>query len=204
MPDPVLHLLAGPNGAGKSTLHDTVIGPATHLEFVNADVIAAQRWPDDPAGRSYDAAAVAAERRAELIEARQSFVTETVFSHESKLDLLHAAVDAGYLVTLHVVMVPETLAVARVANRAGVGGHAVPEEKVRQRYVRLWPLVASAIRIVEAAAVYDNSRADRPFRVVARFEHGAILGKPDWPAWTPAALRNALPLEAWIDPILED
>jgi len=43
MADPVLHLLAGPNGAGKSTLHEKVIGPTTHLEFVNADVIGS--WP---------------------------------------------------------------------------------------------------------------------------------------------------------------
>ena len=69
MADPVLHLLAGPNGAGKSKLFAEVIGPATHLEFVNADEIAAQRWPEDPEGRPYDAAVIAAERRAELIAA---------------------------------------------------------------------------------------------------------------------------------------
>jgi predicted ABC-type ATPase len=191
MSDPVLHLLAGPNGAGKSTLYDTVIGPATHLEFVNADLIAAQRWPEDAAGKSYDAAVVAAGRRSELIEDRTSFVTETVFSHESKLELVHAAVDAGYLVTLHVVMVPEPLAVARVANRVGIGGHTVPEHKIRQRYVRLWPLLVSAIGVVDNATVYDNSRADRPFRVVATFGHGSVVREPDWPAWTPEALRKA-------------
>ena len=63
MSDPVLHLLVGPNGAGKSSLHDLVIGPVTRLELVNADVIAAERWPGDPARRSYDAAVVAATRR---------------------------------------------------------------------------------------------------------------------------------------------
>jgi hypothetical protein len=113
-------------------LYDTVIGPATHLEFVNADILAVQRWPEDPAGKSYDAAVVAAGRRAELIEARVSFVTETVFSHESKLELVHTAVDAGYLITLHIVMVPEALAVARVANRVRAGGHTVPEDKIRK------------------------------------------------------------------------
>lgn len=191
MPDPVLHLLVGPNGAGKSTLYDTVIGPATHLELVNADVIAAQRWPDDPAGKSYDAAVVAAERRAELIEAGMSFATETVFSHESKLELVRVAVDAGYLVTLHVVLVPEALAVARVTNRVGLGGHTVPEDKIRERYLRLWPLVSTAIGIVDNATVYDNSGAGRPFRVIATFEHGSAVGEPDWPAWTPEALIDA-------------
>lgn len=191
MPDPVLHLVVGPNGAGKSTLHDAVLGPATHLEFVNADVIAAQTWPEDPAGRSYDAAVLAAQRRAELIEARASFVSETVFSHRSKLELVTAAVDAGYLVSLQVVLVPEELAVARVANRVGGGGHTVPEAKIRERYGRLWPLVAEAIAVVDNAHLYDNSRAVKPFRMVATFEHGYAVGAAAWPAWTPAALRHA-------------
>jgi predicted ABC-type ATPase len=191
MSDPVLHLVAGPNGAGKSTLYVSVIGPATQLEFVNADVISAQRWPDDPVGKSYEAAVVAAERRTELIENRMSFVTETVFSHESKLELVHAALDAGYIVTLHVVMVPKVLAVARVANRVETGGHAVPEDKIRERYRRLWPLVASAISLVDGATVYDNSRLVTPFQIVASFDHGCVAGKPSWPAWTPEALRNA-------------
>jgi predicted ABC-type ATPase len=191
MSDPVLHLVVGPNGAGKSTLYERVIGPATHLEFVNADLIAVQRWPEDPAGRSYDAAADAAERRAELIGEGVSFVAETVFSHESKLELVHDAVAAGYLVTLHVVMVPEALAVARVANRVEAGGHTVPKDKIGQRYVRLWPLVAEAVGLVDSAVVYDNTRARRPFWIVARFEHGHVIGEPDWPAWTPKALRAA-------------
>jgi predicted ABC-type ATPase len=193
MHDPVLHLLAGPNGAGKSTLYDIVIGPATRLEFVNADVIAAHRWPKNPAGKSYEAAKIAATRRTVLIKDRTSFVTETVFSHESKLELVQTAVDAGYLVTLHVVLVPDALAVARVANRVAHGGHAVPKDKIRERYLRLWPLVATAIGMVDNAIVYDNSRARTPFRVVATFERGVASGKPSWPVWTPRALRNIGP-----------
>jgi predicted ABC-type ATPase len=190
MSDPVLHLVAGPNGAGKSTLYIDVIGPATHLEFVNADLIAAQRWPDDPVSKSYEAAVVAAERRTKLIDHGISFVTETVFSHESKLELVNAALGAGYIVTVHVVMVPEELAVARVANRVETGGHAVPEDKVRERYRRLWPLVTSAISLVDGATVYDNSKAATAFQIVASFDRGCLVGTPSWPAWTPEALRS--------------
>src|SRR3954471_6027816 len=107
MADPVLHLLAGPNGSGKSTLWTYVLEPELHLEFVNADVIAAERWPDDPASHAYDAADVAQVRRRELITQRCSFATETVFSHESKIELVSGAVAAGYLVTLHILAVPE-------------------------------------------------------------------------------------------------
>lgn len=190
MADPVLHVVAGPNGAGKSTLYHRVIGPVTRLEFVNADVIAAREWPDDAATHAYDAARLAAERRQELLAAGTSFVTETVFSHESKVELIKAAVEAGYLVTLHVVLVPEHLAVARVINRIANGGHDVPEEKVRSRFARLWSLVAEAIALVDEAALYDNSSASAPFRVVASFNRGVAVSKPAWPRWAPNELRD--------------
>lgn len=190
MPDPVLHLIAGPNGAGKSTLYDRVIGPVTGLEFVNADVIAARGWPDDPAAHAYDASRLAAERRDELLESGTSFATETVFSHESKLDLVKSALALGYLVTLHVVLVPEEMAVARVANRVMNDGHEVPEDKIRSRYQRLWPLLAEAIGLVDVAHVYDNTSASDPFRLVATFDRGAAISTPAWPRWAPKALRT--------------
>src|SRR5690242_4272404 len=112
MADPVLHLLAGPNGSGKSTLWTYVLEPVVYLEFVNADLIAQEHWPDNPDSHAYEAAETAGARRQELIDARRSFATETVFSHESKVDLVRAAVEAGFLVTLHVIAVPEDLAVA--------------------------------------------------------------------------------------------
>lgn len=189
MPDPVLHLLVGPNGSGKSSLFELVIEPTTHLQFVNADWIAVEKWPTDTAAAAYDAAKVAAKRRRQLIDEEASFATETVFSHESKLELVLEAIEAGYLVTLHVLLVPVELAVARVENRVENGGHPVPEEKVRERYDRLWPLVAEAIALVTKAIVCDNSLASAPFRVVAKSEGGQFLTSPNWPSWTPQALR---------------
>ena len=132
---------------------------------------------------------MAAEMRRILLESRQSFITETVFSHESKLELVKTTQAKGYHVALHVILVPEELSVARVPNRVENGGHHVPEEKIRPRYLRLWPLVAHAILLVDEATVYDNTKAADPFRVVAQF----LLGEParsNWPAWTPQALQD--------------
>jgi len=42
----VLHVLAGPNGAGKSTFVNRVLQPVNHLPFIDAGVIAAERWPE--------------------------------------------------------------------------------------------------------------------------------------------------------------
>jgi len=187
MADPVLHLLAGPNGAGKSTLWTRVLEPELQLEFVNADAIAARRWPDDPESHAYEAAELAAARRQELMAARRSYASETVFSHESKVELVKDAVEAGYLVTLHVLAVPEDLAVDRVENRVENGGHAVPENKIRERYGRLWAHLADAIRLAEQSRVYDNTTGATPFRLIAEFERGALLWS-EWPSWMPEEL----------------
>ncbi|MCY3806135.1 MAG: AAA family ATPase [bacterium] len=184
---PVLIVVAGPNGAGKTTFAERVASE-TGLEFVNADVIAAERWPGDEADRAYEAAAVAAARRAELIATSRSFATETVFSHRSKVDLVRAAVSGGYLVHLHAVMVPEDLAVARVGIRARLGGHDVPAERIRARYRRLWALVAEAAGLCAEARFYDNSSARHPFRPVAEFDSGMPVRHPDWPDWAPPEL----------------
>jgi predicted ABC-type ATPase len=158
-PDPVLHLLAGPNGSGKTTLARRVIVPAILL----------------PAAHS-------------LLEDRSSFITETVFSHPSKVELVQRAQEVGYRVYLHVVVLPEALSVRRVAHRVGQGGHAVPEKKIRERYRRLWPLVVQARALADMTYVYDNSTAAQPFRLMASYELGQVLGKPTWAAWTPIEL----------------
>src|SRR5205814_8687969 len=104
---------------------------------------------DEPERHAYEATEIASARRQELIVARRSYAAKTVFSHESKVELVRDAVDAGYLVTLHVIAVPENLAVDRVENRVENGGPAVPENKIRERYGRLWAHVADAIRLAE-------------------------------------------------------
>jgi predicted ABC-type ATPase len=184
--DPVLHLVAGPNGSGKSTLFREVIEPVTGLEWVNADEIAAELAAED----DYEAAREAARRRADLIARHRSFATETVFSHPSKVELVRDAVAAGYLVTLHVVLVPEDLAVARVRNRVEYGGHPVPEDKVRARYRRLWAHVSEAVALAQESQFYDNTSASKPFRGIARFEGGRAVGRVTWPAWARPELRT--------------
>ncbi len=188
-----LDLVAGPNGAGKSTFVELTLAPLLKGSvFVNADEIAKERWPDDPPAHAYHAAIIAAETREKLIELGRPFIAETVFSHPSKLELIDTAHAAGYTVVLHVLLIPEELAVARVAYRVRAGGHPVAQNKIRERYHRLWALVAEAIIRCEQATVYDNSGIKGP-RIVAQMAEGFIVGAPDWPHWTPTVLQSRWP-----------
>lgn len=188
-----LDLVVGPNGAGKSTFIRFTVQPSwPHAAFVNADVIAADRWPDDPSSHGHDAARIAARTRDRLVELGQPLIAETVCSHPSKLALIERARSAGYHVALHVVMVPEELSVARVAARVVAGGHDVPEDKIRERHRRLWPIVADGVALADSASVWDNSRADGP-ELVASFTDGWLVGRATWPTWAPDALVECWP-----------
>jgi len=180
-----LHVVLGPNGSGKTTFVTEFLAlELPGYAYVNADEIAKARWPADADLHAYDAAQVAAETRAHLIAGGRSFIAETVFSHPSKLDLIRSAQEARYQVVLHVMLVPEELAVRRVAYRVQAGGHDVPEHKIRERYHRLWRLVAHTISLADRAVVYDNSRSAGPVKI-AEFFGGLPIGAATWPKWAP-------------------
>lgn len=184
---PRLDLVAGCNGAGKSTLiHEVLLPRLRSSVYVNADDIARAQWPGEEEARSYEAARVADQARETLLANKRPFITETVFSHPSKLELIERAAAKGYRVVLHIVVIPEDLAVERVRTRVESGGHSVPEEKVRARYQRVWPLLVQAIGRVDRASVYDNSTDET--RLIAQFVDGIPITPATWPEWTPQPL----------------
>jgi predicted ABC-type ATPase len=187
---PDLFMLAGPNGAGKTTFYERVLAP-TGLDFINADRIASLRWSGAELTHAYEAAAEAAALRDRYLTDRRSFITESVFSHPSKLALVQRAVAAGYRVHLRVLVVPVELSIARVAQRVVEGGHDVPVTKIRERHARLWSLVADAIDLAYESRVYDSSgQRGRSFIEIARYSLGVRHGDPSWPTWAPPELRD--------------
>ncbi len=183
-----LDLIAGPNGAGKTTFYERVIAPdRPGLPFVNADHIARDRFPGHELDQAYAAAQIATAARDALVAARIDFCTETVFSHESKIDLITTAATAGYDVVLHVVMIPLALSGPRVAARVASGGHDVPADKLASRYQRLWHHIAAAVPHCHHTAFYDNAHDHGPHEV-ASYRYGVADYPPRWPSWTPTPL----------------
>jgi predicted ABC-type ATPase len=191
---PLVWLVVGPNGAGKTTYYETRIRPRLNIEFVNADQIAAERWPRSAARHSRDAAIAAQQRREELFELRRSFATETVCSHPGRLEILTKGRRLGYEVWVTFVCVGRAdLAVARVAERVLRGGHDIPAEKVRSRYRRLIPLATRAVLSADRGLVVDNSTHSAPLRDVLTFERGTVtFVTPDLPRWAARAFASPL------------
>jgi predicted ABC-type ATPase len=192
---PVFYLLAGPNGAGKSTLYRSALAAGLippEAEFVNADLHEAAHLQHitHPVKRSQMAREWADQRRAACLAAGEAFVSETVFSHPSKLELLAAAQAAGFAVVLLLVCVDEPRQLlARVQQREQEGGHSVPPERILARYPRTLANLAKALQRADLALLYDTSgprnRVVQPPRLVARCRAGRVLWKNPvrCPAW---------------------
>ena len=182
---PTMIVLAGPNGAGKSTLYETRVAPSFAGPFINADIIQRDELRAPSPAASYEAAEIASSRRADYLARCRDFVTETVFSHPSKLELIDEARNRGFtVIVMHVGVDTPDLSVARVTTRVEEGGHIVPEDKIRDRYVRGAPLIRAAILKADRGLVFDNSGLNQPPRHCLTFSSGRLVFVlPRLPNW---------------------
>lgn len=185
---PTLHVIAGPNGAGKSTLYANQLQKRyPNVEFVNADLLALAHFGHSAAteAESKVGQQLAEARRAALMQEGKSLVFESTFSHPSKLDELRAAQAAGYQIAVyHVNVASSNISVARVAARVTDGGHDVPEDKTRERFVRNQPLIREAVLMADTAKVFDNTKIAQPHTLAIAFERGQVVAiHASVPAW---------------------
>ena len=158
--DKMLYIIGGCNGAGKTTASYTVLPDILDCrEFVNADEIARGLSPFNPADVAIEAGRLMLKRIEELLAREESFSIETTLATRSYVNLVRRAHEKGYRVTLLFFWLnsPE-LAIQRVAERVSKGGHDIPEDIIRRRYVsgiqNLFNLYAAE---VDAWSIYDNS-----------------------------------------------
>jgi predicted ABC-type ATPase len=137
-----LVIIAGPNGCGKSTIASS---PSAKKLLGNAKIINPDTFTADVLARGWqdrDAANLHAVVLAELaawraVAENQSVAIETVLSTDKYLPLVAAAVQRGFLIALIYIALPNVdFAIARVKTRVQIGGHDVPESKIRERWPR--------------------------------------------------------------------
>jgi predicted ABC-type ATPase len=93
-----------------------------------------------------------------LRERALDFTFETVMSDQRKVEFLRLCREQGYRTYLYFVCTrsPE-LNVERVRSRTRQGGHSVPEDTIRSRYVRCLTILPEALPHTTRAFFFDNS-----------------------------------------------
>ena len=184
---PVIVALAGPNGAGKTTFYYAHLQPAG-LRFINADILAQELGID-----SYAAARIASGIRTELVNQRESFVFETVFSDPvgEKLAFLKSAAEAGYNTILCYIGTGGSPAISeqRVSMRVSQGGHDVPTRKLEESFPRILANLKSSLRELPNVWVFDNNDLRTPYRLVAIVQQGRVV-------------KLQRPVPKWLAPLL--
>jgi predicted ABC-type ATPase len=156
-------IIAGPNGAGKTTFARTYLRQeGTCLTYLNADLIAQGLSPLQPDALAWEASAVMLDMMEKYTARRESFAFETTLSARSYASRIRRWRQAGYAVKLIFLQLTSAeLAIARVANRVREGGHSIPEDVIRRRFVAAWRNFEGLYKgLVDEWMVFDNSGRD--------------------------------------------
>ena len=165
---PELFVIAGPNGSGKTTFALRFLPQeAQGCRFVNVDLIAAGLSPFNPDEVATGAGRIFLQRIHELAAGRVDFGFETTLSGRTYAALLTDLRKSGYRITLFFLWLPSvSLALKRIAERVGRGGHDVPAQVVRRRFARgVHNLFHVYKALCDVIIIFDNSQ-DLP-RMVA-------------------------------------
>lgn len=119
----------------------------------------------------------------ELLDISKKFTVETVMSHPSKLEFMRRAKENGFKVYLYFVSLADPeLNKRRVQTRVEQGGHPVDETKIGERYYKTMNNMYEALRIADAAYLFDNSAGEPNMFAVK--EKGVLSIKSDYiPKW---------------------
>jgi predicted ABC-type ATPase len=161
--NPKIVIIAGPNGAGKTTFARAFLPQEAQCpHFINADLIAAGLSPFAPEAAAIKAGRLVVQEMAGYVARRESFAFETTLAGKSYLRQIKLWRDMGYTVSLLFLSLPSVeSAIARVAERVRQGGHSIPEDTIRRRFVSGRKNFELHYRsAVNDWALYDNSAGE--------------------------------------------
>lgn len=188
---PELIIIAGPNGSGKTTVTSQFLHHewSEGVLYINPDQIAEEQfggWNNQ--GAILKAAKYCTELREKCLEEQKSFVFETVFSAQDKIDFIMRAKAAGFFIRLFFIgTTSPTINASRIAKRVIEGGHDVPITKIISRYQKSMINCRLISRVVDRLYVYDNSVDNQVAQILFRLSDGSLTKQyasllPQWAA----------------------
>ena len=175
--------MAGPNGSGKSSFYQTLEfeASARSIWIINPDLLTVRIQQVEDL--ELQAANLQAVKRIETwlevsIRAHQTVGVETVLSTDKYRRLVLAAKALRFQIRLtYVILDSPKRNIERVRLRVKMGGHAVPEDKIVERYVRSLEQMPWFLDQADEAWLYDNSGVSP--RIIGRKRDGVVTLEPD-------------------------
>jgi predicted ABC-type ATPase len=175
---PIFWVVAGPNGSGKSSFYQTLEfeSSARSIWIINPDLLTLRIQQVE--GLELRAANLQAVQRVEAwlevsIRAHQTVGVETVLSTSKYRRLVEAAKALQFQLRLtYIILDSPERNIERVRMRVEKGGHAVPENKIVERYARSLEQMPWFLDQADEAWLYDNS--DTSPKLIGRKHKGVI------------------------------
>lgn len=179
------------------------------VEFYNPDNAAREFHSKLPGISQEEANALAWQEGRRLLERaideRLDFAFETTLGGNTMASLLEKANAAGIEVRIwYVGLESAELHIARVRSRVGMGGHDIPEAKVRERYARSRMKLIELLPHLAELRVFDNTEEGDPQRgqapspkLLLHMKWGKIVRSADLPLvppWAKPILQAAIEL----------
>lgn len=195
---PELIIIAGPNGSGKTSITQKFLHHewAEGTMYINPDQVAKDMfgdWNNEEA--VLKAANYCSELRERCIAEKKSFVFETVFSAQDKIDFVIRAKETGFFIRIFFISTSNpAINASRIAKRVMEGGHDVPITKIISRYNKSIQNCKTVVPIVDLLYVYDNSIDNADARPLFRLTNGEIAKKytTDIPEWAQTLISDKL------------
>lgn len=178
-------IIAGPNGSGKSSLYNRtdIEGWGGSVWIINPDLLTATIVEREGLGLREANLAAVLRIQAWLdtsINAYQTIGVETVLSSDKYQATVQSAKARGFEVRMiYVVLTSAELQLERIKERVSIGGHDVPEDKVRARRLRSFEQLAWFARNVDQLLMFDNSIGEPDLIGIKTGDGIAMLGH--WP-----------------------
>lgn len=177
---PTLWIVAGPNGSGKSTIYSRLSAeePSGSIWIINPDELT--KRIKDQEQLALREANLESVKRIEnwlyaSIHAHQTVGVETVLSTSKYRALVETARAHGFSIRLIFVFLQDPdLNVERVRIRVIKGGHDVPEDRIRARWIRSFEQFAWFLGQADRVDVFENSGAD-PRLIMSKVEDELVI-----------------------------
>jgi len=187
-----LTIISGPNGSGKTTFAIKNYSDLIDRKlFLNADFTAKELNPND-----VNKAAITAGKKV-LIEldrcicGNDSVITETTLAGKNLLRRIETAQNHGFLVRLIFLWIKTIeLCDFRVKLRVTLGGHNIPSDEIKRRYVRGLENLLTYLSAVDEYEIFEasempililNKSINSPIQVMDESlfdEFQAVIGLP--------------------------